>query len=548
MLEKAPYFISNYQRQEQIFLEISHHIYIDDIQYYVYSDELSDLIVNTVSLIESGAKYLHEYLSTCEPDSTKTFNNNEDFDFVALNVLNKRWNLSQKEIHVIAHSIHISDKYRTITPLNNAEKGADDLNAPSWSKAYQAAKHNKLATFDMMPNIEELTLTIQSINNQLICNTKQVQKAVKQLYTITQEPQKVLSESELKNNESIFTKIRKIADRVLSAADTVKKYFSGNTKPQNKTKQPDNNNNTGYDMIIKLQQQFPNTSIREMYLKSLQLSVETKPTVKAALESLGALFILCLYMQNLPKLLTDTGSNNELLQATNAPLVNTYAKFDKSCNSKLFITTQPVLAYFQTFSLNLSNSCLFANYQDYFNKAIFIAKFPEKYLIKLQQLRAKTRWEHRKTILQDTDFVQFVFEKFKKESNTSPEKTTFNLTDIIPYVVHYMYILLTEFEEQTNNKEKARELILLEINDNSDRFWTDWSSSNEIQRQLKSMDPEVVLNIYNKNDDIYDYKNLNNANKLSKEEIFDLMNTFSQTLLQFFKNQGFQQVDIDDKQ
>lgn len=539
MLEKAPYFISNYQRQEQIFLEISHHIYIDDVQYYVYSDELSDLIVNTVSLIESAAKYLHEYLSTCEPNSTKTFNNNEDFDFVALKVLNKRWNLSQKEIHVVAPSIHTSDKYKIITPLNHAEKGADDINAPSWSKAYQAAKHNKLATFDMMPNIEELTSSIQLINNQLISNTKQVQSAVKQLYTITQEPEKVLSKSELKNNESIFNKISKIANRVLNIAMTVKECFSRKEKPQNQTKQQQDDSDTnGYNVITKLQQEFPNTSIREMYLKSLQLSVEAKPTVKAALEALGALFILCLYMQNLPKLSTDaSNNNNKLLQAPNAPFVNTFSKFDKSCNSNLFITPTPVVAYFQTFRVSfspLSNSCLFDNYQEHFNKAIFIAKFPEKYLINWQQLRAKTRWEHRKIILQDTDFVQFlaakINQKINQKENVQKEDVIEELQEIITSIAYNMHGLLTEFKEKTNNKEKATKLLLLEINDNSDKCWTNWSNSNEIQRQLTSMDPNVVLNIYHKDDDIYDYENLNNAYKLSDEEKSDLINTLLQIL------------------
>ena len=537
MLEKAPYFISNYQRQEQIFLEISHHIYIDDVQYYVYSDELSDLIVNTVSLIESGAKYLHEYLSICEPNSTKTFNNNEDFDFVALKVLNKRWNLAQKEIYVIAPSIHTSDKYKTITPLNHAEEGANDINAPSWSKAYQAAKHNKLATFDMMPNIEELTSSIQLINNQLISNTKQVQSAVKQLYTITQEPEEALSESELKNNESIFKKISKIADRVLNIAMTVRECFSGKEKPQNQTKQQDDSDTNGYNVITKLQQEFPNTSIREMYLNSLQLSVEAKPTIKAALEALGALFILCLYIQNLPEISKET--NKKLLQAPNAPLVNTYAKFDASCNSKLF-TTKLVVAYFQTFGPVLSNTCLYEHFNEISNKAIFIAKFPEKYLIELQQLRAKTRWDHRKIILQDTDLVYFLFKKYSKQSNTDSKETVLEqLREVLPHIVYAVYDMLNsleEFKKQTDNEEKANKLILLEISDNSEKLLTDWSNSNEVQRQLKSMDPDVVLNTYNNNDDIYDYKNLNNAYKLTDEEIIDLMITFNQTL-QLFENQ-----------
>ena len=93
-----------------------------------------------------------------------------------------------------------------------------------------------------------------------------------------------------------------------------------------------------------------------------------------------------------------------------------------------------------------------------------------------------------------------------------------------------MHGLLTEFKEKTNNKEKATKLLLLEINDNSDKCWTNWSNSNEIQRQLTSMDPNVVLNIYHKDDDIYDYKNLNNAYKLSDEDKPDLINTLVQTL------------------
>lgn len=145
MLAKASYFLSNYQRYEQHFLEISHHVCIDDNQLNVYSDELADLIVNTVSSVESCSKYLHEYLfkqqesSSIEAKNIRPFKSDESFEKQALSVLEQKWQLSKKQVIISAESIHLSEKYRTITPFNfldtNYEdtkdiEGANDISAP----------------------------------------------------------------------------------------------------------------------------------------------------------------------------------------------------------------------------------------------------------------------------------------------------------------------------------------------------------------------------------------------------------------------------------
>lgn len=147
MLAKASYFLSNYQRYEQHFLEISHHVCIDDNQLNVYSDELADLIVNTVSSVESCSKYLHEYLFKQQESSSieaeakniRPFKPDESFEKQALSVLEQKWQLSKKQVIISAESIHLSEKYRTITPFNfldtNYEdtkdiEGTNDISAP----------------------------------------------------------------------------------------------------------------------------------------------------------------------------------------------------------------------------------------------------------------------------------------------------------------------------------------------------------------------------------------------------------------------------------
>lgn len=133
MLAKASYFLSNYQRYEQHFLEISHHVCIDDNQLNVYSDELADLIVNTVSSVESCSKYLHEYLfkqqqesSSIEAKNIRPFKPDESFEKQALSVLEQEWQLSKKQVIISAESIHLSEKYRTITPFNFLDTSYED--------------------------------------------------------------------------------------------------------------------------------------------------------------------------------------------------------------------------------------------------------------------------------------------------------------------------------------------------------------------------------------------------------------------------------------
>lgn len=142
MLAKASYFLSNYQRYEQHFLEISHHVCIDDNQLNVYSDELADLIVNTVSSVESCSKYLHEYLfkqqqesSSIEAKNIRPFKPDESFEKQALSVLEQKWQLSKKQVIISAESIHLSERYCTITPFNfldvsDVDTKDKDINAP----------------------------------------------------------------------------------------------------------------------------------------------------------------------------------------------------------------------------------------------------------------------------------------------------------------------------------------------------------------------------------------------------------------------------------
>lgn len=127
MLEEASYYLSDYVRYEAILIEISHHISIDDNQLDIYSEELSDFIVEVGASVESLSKYLHSYAADRfinqriptikRPDKFPEFKHNESFETVALFALESLWQLSHKEIIINSPSIHLTEETRILIPF-----------------------------------------------------------------------------------------------------------------------------------------------------------------------------------------------------------------------------------------------------------------------------------------------------------------------------------------------------------------------------------------------------------------------------------------------
>jgi len=128
---------------EREFNQLLSFIHVDDEQLNVYSSKISELILRSVSEIESISKELYyQYGGTKK--------GNIHFDYEALSYLDDLWNLSSKIILIT--SLHSFQSVKVITPFNkdfNRAKG----NTYSWNNAYQALKHYraenlKLGTID----------------------------------------------------------------------------------------------------------------------------------------------------------------------------------------------------------------------------------------------------------------------------------------------------------------------------------------------------------------------------------------------------------------
>lgn len=131
-----------YMNLEKDFLELAEYIHFSDDQLNVYSMHIADLIIRCAIEIEAISKELYELLggNTLTIDSN---GNSRDiyFDTDCLDLLEKKWLISKKEITVSATNFYFTNaSNRILTPLvkcNIRGKG-------KWKCAYQAIKHNRI--------------------------------------------------------------------------------------------------------------------------------------------------------------------------------------------------------------------------------------------------------------------------------------------------------------------------------------------------------------------------------------------------------------------
>lgn len=132
---------SIYKNLENELLSLTNQIHFDDKQLNVYSTKLVDLILRASIEIESISKDIYARNGgnsnpVDEHGNPKTLY----FDTDCLEYLNKKWNICDKEISIIATNTYFTNKTNiTFQPLKNSNKRGKN----TWKIAYQAIKHNR---------------------------------------------------------------------------------------------------------------------------------------------------------------------------------------------------------------------------------------------------------------------------------------------------------------------------------------------------------------------------------------------------------------------
>lgn len=153
-MDKASMFWQTYLNLESEILDLSKYIYITDTttkidnktkkvksvicenQLETYSNYIADLLIRCCVEIEAISKELYFDNGGVKTRGDK----NIYFDTDCLALLNKKWEISNKVVMVVASNFNlIKDENRILTPLNKA----DERSKTVWTKAYQAVKHDR---------------------------------------------------------------------------------------------------------------------------------------------------------------------------------------------------------------------------------------------------------------------------------------------------------------------------------------------------------------------------------------------------------------------
>ncbi len=187
-----PYWMG-YNKIEKRIIELSHSISFDDQQMYVYSNEIADLLLSTVSKIESIAKDFYEAkIYPYNVDKNNTEYSDEYFHHEKANQkirtdwryknclshINKKINLKDKGINLndnifkfIKHNKEIkpfglfddskSEIGGTISKKRNENK--DEIVIIDWTEAYNDLKHNYIDSIPKYGNIIHLVFALSAL-------------------------------------------------------------------------------------------------------------------------------------------------------------------------------------------------------------------------------------------------------------------------------------------------------------------------------------------------------------------------------------------------
>jgi len=129
-----------YKNIEKELIDLSNLIHVDDKQIEIYSVKIAELLLRTVVEVESISKTLYFQNGGTKPDDIGLF-----FDTDCIDLLEKKWLLSKKQVYVSAPNFYFTllDN-QVLTPLKKANKRG--TSSSDWQKAYQAIKHNRVTS------------------------------------------------------------------------------------------------------------------------------------------------------------------------------------------------------------------------------------------------------------------------------------------------------------------------------------------------------------------------------------------------------------------
>lgn len=144
-----------YKNLEKELLDLAGYVHFSDDQLGVYSTFIADLIMRCSVEIEALSKELYCMLDG-DMSPTDPQGNTRDlyFDTDCLEILEKKWILSKKQITISAINFYfIDEKNKVLTPLHKANKRGSS--GSKWKQAYQAIKHDRRNSLKMA-NINNL--------------------------------------------------------------------------------------------------------------------------------------------------------------------------------------------------------------------------------------------------------------------------------------------------------------------------------------------------------------------------------------------------------
>lgn len=187
-----PYWMG-YNKIEKRIIELSHSISFDDQQMYVYSNEIADLLLSTVSKIESIAKDFYEAkIYPYNVDKNNTEYSDEYFhqekanqkirtDWRYKNCLshiNKKINLKDKGINLNDNIFKFIKHNKEIKPFGmfddskskiggtisrKTDKNKDEIINVDWTEAYNDLKHNYIDSIPKYGNILQVVFALSSL-------------------------------------------------------------------------------------------------------------------------------------------------------------------------------------------------------------------------------------------------------------------------------------------------------------------------------------------------------------------------------------------------
>lgn len=148
-MNKLNLFWPVYKNLEKEFLQLADYIHFADDQIKVYSMHVADLIVRCTIEIEAISKELYVELGgNPDPIDDNGTKRTLYFDTDCVDLLEKQWKLSKKQVIVSANTFYFSNEAnRIFAPLNKANKRGSS--GSQWKKAYQAVKHSRKDSLEM---------------------------------------------------------------------------------------------------------------------------------------------------------------------------------------------------------------------------------------------------------------------------------------------------------------------------------------------------------------------------------------------------------------